>query len=180
VSDTDSYDRNNSQLHPTKECTSGVNQWTRQTWVPQTTTQIDVLTVTMLLLHTPPGASAWWQHTGITNTNIQLFTGNKTGTWQNMAPHIYKDSTPNTVYTLYFLQQLSCWWRPICTMNSTWRQPSPVPDITESEIFIFLAIIIQMKHYSWDRQKHYWLWLNFLTPFDSKTMTSDRLLHIPW
>lgn len=25
------------------------------------------------------------------------FTGNKIGTWQNVAPHIYKDSTPNTV-----------------------------------------------------------------------------------
>jgi len=133
-----------------------------------------------LLLHTPPGASAWWQQTGITNTRIQQFTGNKTGTWQNVAPHTYKDSSPNTAFILYFLQQLSCWWRPIHTMNTTWRQTSPVPDITESEIFIFLAIIIQMGHYTWDSLKDYWLWPNFCTPFYSKTMTCNRFLHILW
>jgi hypothetical protein len=102
VSDTDSYDRNNSQLHPTKECTSEVNHWTRLTWVPQTTTHIDVLTVRTLLLHTPPGASAWWQHAGITNTRIQQFTGNKTGTWQNVAPHTYKGSTTNCFHIEFF------------------------------------------------------------------------------
>ena len=124
-----------------------------------------------LLLHTPPGVSAWWWHTGITNTSIHQVTGNKTDTWQNMASHTHKDSTPNTVFILYFLQQLSCWWRPIRTMNSTWRQTSPVPDITESAIFItFLAIIIQMGHYAWDSQKDYRLWLNFLTPFDSRQL----------
>jgi hypothetical protein len=46
------------------------------------------------------------------------------------------------------------------------NEPSPTPDITESEIFLFLAIIIQMGQYIHNNLKDYWsvlfifLWQN--------------------
>ncbi|PNF14553.1 hypothetical protein B7P43_G14961 [Cryptotermes secundus] len=57
--------------------------------------------------------------------------------------------------------------------------PSPRPDVTESEKFLFLGIIIQMGHDNRGRLKDYWSTLEqFATPFYSKTMKRDRFLHI--
>jgi hypothetical protein len=57
--------------------------------------------------------------------------------------------------------------------------PSPLPDITESEMFLFLAIIIQMRHDIWDSLADYWSTIEqFLTPFRGTTMKRDRFFHI--
>jgi hypothetical protein len=55
-----------------------------------------------LLPHATAGTMAWRQ-TGATNTRIQQFTGDKTGKRQNMAPHINKDLTSDSVFMLYFV-----------------------------------------------------------------------------
>ncbi|PNF42225.1 hypothetical protein B7P43_G05522, partial [Cryptotermes secundus] len=57
--------------------------------------------------------------------------------------------------------------------------PSPWPDVTDSEIFLFLGIIIQMGHDIRDRLKDYWSTVEqFATPFYSNTMKHDHFLHI--
>jgi hypothetical protein len=57
--------------------------------------------------------------------------------------------------------------------------PSPAPDITECEMFLFLAIIVQMGHDIRDSLKDYWtVTEQFRTPFYSKTTTRDTFLHI--
>jgi hypothetical protein len=57
--------------------------------------------------------------------------------------------------------------------------PSPLPDVTESEMFLFLAIIIQMGHNVRDGLADYWLTIEqFLTPFYGTTMKRDRFFHI--
>jgi hypothetical protein len=48
----------------------------------------------------PQGVSKWEQFMG--GTNIHQFTGDMTGKRQNFAPHINKDSTPYSVFMLYF------------------------------------------------------------------------------
>jgi hypothetical protein len=54
------------------------------------------------LPHTTAGTKAWTQQTHATSTRICQFTGDKTGTRQNLAPHINKDSTPDSVFMLYY------------------------------------------------------------------------------
>jgi hypothetical protein len=53
------------------------------------------------------------------------------------------------------------------------KRPSSVPDITESEMLLFLALIIQMGHDVRDSSKDYWtVSEQFLIPFYSKTMNT--------
>jgi hypothetical protein len=50
--------------------------------------------------------------------------------------------------------------------------PSPAPGIIECEIFLFLAIIVQMGHDIQNSLKDYWMVTEqFRTPFYSKTKT---------
>jgi hypothetical protein len=57
--------------------------------------------------------------------------------------------------------------------------PSPLPDVTDFEMFLFLGIIIQMSHYIRDRLRDYWPTAEqFLTSFYSSTMKRDRFLNI--
>jgi hypothetical protein len=47
--------------------------------------------------------------------------------------------------------------------------PSPVPDVTESETFLFLALIIQVGHDIRDNLKDCWLTTErFFSPFYGK------------
>jgi hypothetical protein len=57
--------------------------------------------------------------------------------------------------------------------------PSPEPDVTEAEMFVFLALTIQMGHGVRDKLTDYWSTLDQLyTPFYSTMMKHDRYLHI--
>jgi hypothetical protein len=56
---------------------------------------------------------------------------------------------------------------------------SPRSDVTDSEMFLFLVIIIQMGNDIRDRIKDYWSTAEqFHAPFYSNTMQCDRFLHI--
>jgi hypothetical protein len=102
-----------------------------------------------LLPHTTPGTKAWRQQTDATSTRIHQFTGDKTGMRQNVTPHINKHSTPYSVFMLYFAAVITL---VVEETNQYHRQyldtldngPSSAPDITEFEMFLFLAIIVQM------------------------------------
>jgi hypothetical protein len=57
--------------------------------------------------------------------------------------------------------------------------PSPLPDITEAEMFVFLALTIQMGHCLRDKLTDYWSRNEQLhTPFYSNMMKRDRYFHI--
>jgi hypothetical protein len=57
--------------------------------------------------------------------------------------------------------------------------PSPQPDVTESEIFLFQAISVQMGHDIRDSLADYWsMTEQFHTPFYGKTLKRDRFFHI--
>ncbi|KAG8223670.1 hypothetical protein J437_LFUL001778 [Ladona fulva] len=57
--------------------------------------------------------------------------------------------------------------------------PSPKPDVTMTEMYLFLAIILQMGHDVRDSLRDYWSTLHqFNTPFYSSTIRHDRFLHI--
>jgi hypothetical protein len=101
-----------------------------------------------------------------------------------VPPHINKDSTPDSVFTLYFAAGFSLMVDEtnryyLQSLDTLDKRPSPVPDITESEMLLFLALIIQMGHDVRDDLNDYWT-VNgqFLTPFYSEAMTRGRFLHI--
>ena len=56
----------------------------------------------------------------------------------------------------------------------------PLPDVTEAEMLVFLAITIQMGHCSIrDKLTYYWAMAKqFHTSFYSSTMKRDRYFHI--
>ncbi|KAG8233829.1 hypothetical protein J437_LFUL008051 [Ladona fulva] len=57
--------------------------------------------------------------------------------------------------------------------------PSPKPDVTMTEMYLLLAIILQMGHDVRDSLRDYWSTLHqFNTPFYSSTIRRDRFLHI--
>jgi hypothetical protein len=59
-------------------------------------------------------------------------------------------------------------------------QSLPLPDIMTSEMFLFLALIIQMGHDIQDAMKEYWSTLDqFYMAFCTNTMKCDRFIHIP-
>jgi hypothetical protein len=73
-----------------------------------------------LLPHRTSGTMAWRQQTDATNTRIRQFPDEKPGKRQNVAPHINKDSTPDSVFMLYFATFFGCWWmRTTTTTDST-------------------------------------------------------------
>ncbi|PNF40831.1 hypothetical protein B7P43_G16582 [Cryptotermes secundus] len=116
--------------------------------------------------------------------SVNNYSGGAVGLNTNEAPHVNKDSTPFCVFILYFAGIIRLL---VEEMNRYYHQhvercqdgPSPQPDVTESEMFLFLGIIIQMGHDNRGRLKDYWPTLEqFATPFYSKTMKRDRFLHI--
>ncbi|PNF42631.1 hypothetical protein B7P43_G01270 [Cryptotermes secundus] len=133
----------------------------------------------------PSSSSATWgpphQHG---RRHVNNYSGGAVGLNTNEAPHVNKDSTPFCIFMLYFAGIIHLL---VEETNRYYHQhvdrrqdgPSPRPDVTESEMFLFLGIIIQMGHDIRGRLKDYWSTLEqFATPFYSKTMKRDRFLHI--
>jgi hypothetical protein len=57
--------------------------------------------------------------------------------------------------------------------------PSPLPDVTENEMFLFLAIISQVGHDICNSLANSWLTIEqFLAPFAGTTMKRDRFSRI--
>jgi hypothetical protein len=82
-----------------------------------------------------------------------------------------KDSTPLCVFMLYFSEIIHLL---VGETNRYYHQyldkledgPLPLPDVTDSEMFLFLGIIVQMGHNIRDRLRDYWSTTEqFLTKF---------------
>lgn len=115
---------------------------------------------------------------------VHTFTGGPCGRKGVEAPHITESSTPLSVFLLYFAEIISLL---VVETNRYYHQyldtldygPSPVPDITEAEMFVFLAVTIQMGHCLREHLADYWSTaVHFYTPFYSSTMKQDRFWHI--
>ncbi|PNF35735.1 hypothetical protein B7P43_G16134 [Cryptotermes secundus] len=132
----------------------------------------------------PSSSSATWgppaQHG---RRVVNNYSGGAAGLNINEAPHVNKDSTPFCVFMLYsgIIRLLvdetnRCYHQYLDTLQD---EPSLQPEVTDSEMFQFLGIIIQMGHDIRDRLKDYWSTAEqFATRFYSNTMKCDRFLHI--
>jgi hypothetical protein len=64
-------------------------------------------------------------------------------------------------------------------LDRTDNGPSPLPDVTEAEMLVFLARTIQMLHRIQDKLADYWAATNrFHTRFYSNAMKRNGYLHI--
>jgi len=98
--------------------------------------------------------------------------------------HINDGSSPLSIILLYFAEIITLL---VVKTNRYYQDyidrlddgPSPEPDVTEAEMFVFLALTIQMRHGVRDKLTDYWSTLGQLhTPFYSTMTKRDRYLHI--
>jgi hypothetical protein len=107
---------------------------------------------------------------------VHTFTGDPTGK-SSEAKHITRDLSPLCVLLLFFAEIItvllveSNWYYQDYFDSSTDVKFSPKPDVTETKMFVFLALTLQMGHSPLGRleQLH--------VPFYSKMMKQDRYLH---
>jgi hypothetical protein len=118
-----------------------------------------------------------------TNRSVNQLTGDTHGKRQNLAPLINKDSTPFIVFILYFAPAINVlveetnryYHHYLLTLDDG---PFPLPDVTESIIFLLLEIIVQLGHDIQDSLADYWLMTEqFHTPY-GKTLKHDWFFHI--
>ena len=112
------------------------------------------------------------------------YTGGPRGKKDNEASHINDGSSPLSVFLLYFAEIITLL---VVETNRYYQDyidglddgPSPEPDVTEAEMFVFLALTIQMGHVVRDKLSDYWSTLDQVyTPFYGAMMKRDRYLHI--
>ena len=115
---------------------------------------------------------------------VHTYTGGPRGMKNSEAPHINDGSSPLSVFLLYFTEIISLL---LVETNRYYHNytdslkdgPSPLPDITEAEMFVFLALTIQMGHCLRDKLTDYWSRNEQLhTPFYGNMMQRDRYFHI--
>jgi hypothetical protein len=107
--------------------------------------------------HPPPppqpssSSSSLWGPPQHDRRGSNNFAGGAVGVNLNAAPHVNKDSTPLCVFMLYFTAIIHLL---VVDTNRYYHQylgrlddgSSPRPDVTDSEMFLFLGIVIQMGH----------------------------------
>jgi len=100
------------------------------------------------------------------------------------AAHITPASTSLGVLLLFFAEIVTLL---VVETNRYYHQfldnfedgPSPQHEVTEAEIFSFLALTLQMGHTVQDRLEDYWMKMEQLrTTFYGQTMAHDRYCHI--
>ena len=115
---------------------------------------------------------------------VHTYTGGPRGKKDNEASHINDGSNPLSVFLLYFAEIIALL---VAETNRYYHDntdsldegPSPEPDVTEAEMFVFLALTIQMGHCVRDKLTDYWATVDQLyTPFYGTMMKRDRYLHI--
>jgi len=100
------------------------------------------------------------------------------------APHINKDSSPLSVFLLFFteifrllVEQTNVYYQQ--HIDGQDRPSRLLPDITLPVMMTFVALALQMGHELKDRLHDYRSRLRELhNPFYGETMTRDRFLHI--
>jgi len=126
----------------------------------------------------------WTRHSCPQSSVTHAFTGAPRGKKDNEASHINYGSSPLSVFLLYFAEIISLLEVETNRYYHDYIDRlddglSPEPDVTEAEMFVFLALTIQMGHGVRDKLTDYWAILDQLyTPFYSTMMKLGRYLHI--
>jgi len=114
---------------------------------------------------------------------VHTFTGAPNGKSREAA-HVTSESTPLSILLLFFLEIITLL---VVETNRYYRQflekfddgPSPEHEVTETEMFAFLALTLQMGHTVQGRLEDYWTKMEQLrTPFYGQTMAHARYYHI--
>jgi len=114
---------------------------------------------------------------------VHTFTGAPRGK-SNEAAHITRESTPLSVLMLFFAEivtllvvETNRYYHEYLVNND--EELSAQRDVTEGEMFVFLAVTLQMGHTIQGRLEDYWTKLEQLCcPFYGQTMVRARYHHI--
>ena len=126
-----------------------------------------------------------WTHPSCPQSSVaHTYKEGPRGKKDNEASHINDGSSPLNVSVLYFAEMITML---VVETNRYYQDyidgfddgPSPEPDVTEAEMFVFLVLTIQMGHGVRDKLTDYWSTLDQLyTPFYGTMMKRDQYLHI--
>jgi hypothetical protein len=113
---------------------------------------------------------------------VHNFTGESNGK-SSEAVHITKESTPLSVFLLFFAEIITLL---VVETNRYYDQflqnsddETSAQQVTEAEMFAFLALTLQMGHTIQGRLRDYWTKTEQLcTPFFGQTMARARYYHI--
>jgi len=102
----------------------------------------------------------WTQPSGPETGVVRTFTEGPRGKRNSEAPHINDSSSPLNVVLLYFTEIVML----VVETNRYYHDhlgrldegPSPLPDVTEAEMLVFLAITIQTGRCIWNKLTDYW------------------------
>jgi len=94
------------------------------------------------------------------------------------------ESTPHSVLVLFFVEiitllvvETNCYYHQF--LENSDNGPSPESEVTQEEMFVFLALRLQMGHTVQGRLEDYWTKMEQLcTPFYGQTMACARYHHI--
>jgi len=114
----------------------------------------------------------------------RLKEGSAKGVKKSEVPHINKDSSPLSVFMLFFtenfhllVEQTNVYYQQYLD-----REAGPsrrLPDITLPDMMTFIALALQVGRELKDTLHNYWSRLRQLhTPFYGETMARDRFLHV--
>ena len=103
------------------------------------------------------------------------YTGGPRGKKDDEASHINDGSSPLSVFLLYFAEIITLL---VVETNRYYDRlddgPSPEPDVTEAEMFVFLALTVHMGHGVREELTDYWSTLDQLyAPFYGTMMKRD-------
>jgi len=114
---------------------------------------------------------------------VHTFTGAPNGKSREAA-HVTSKSTPLSILLLFFMEIITLL---VVETNRYYHQflensdngHSPEREVTEAEMFVFLALTLQMGHTVQGRLEDYWTKMEQLrTPFYGQTMARARFCHI--
>ena len=117
----------------------------------------------------------WTRPSGPQRGVVHTFTGGPRGKRNSEAPHINDSSSPPSGFLLYFAEIITLL---VVETSRYYHQhidrhdegPSPLPDVTETEMIVFLAVTIQMGHCIEDRLSDYWSRAKISTQLSTVTL----------
>jgi hypothetical protein len=132
-----------------------------------------------------PAALQWTRPSCPQRSVVHTYTGGPRGKKDNEASHINDGSSPLSIFLLYFAEIITLL---VVETNRYYHDyidrletgPSPEPDVTEPEMFVILALTVQMGHCVRDKLTDYWATMDQLyAPFYGTIMKRGRLSSHP-
>jgi hypothetical protein len=94
-------------------------------------------------------STSWIRPPSLRTSVVHMYTEGKRGKKDSKAPHISDSSSPLSVFLLYFAEMITLLVAETNRyyhdqLDSLDEEPLLLPDMTEAEVLVFLAITIQM------------------------------------